>query len=62
MFCSLHCLQIEGFRDGLVNFENGHRPGRPVSVRHEQTVLFVKIFIEENPHITIPEICERLYS
>ena len=62
VFCTLHCLQIEGFRDGQVSFEDGHRPGRPVSVRHEQTVLFVKIFIEENPHITIPEICERLYS
>ena len=31
--------RTEGFRAGKVCFENGHRAGRPVLVRNEQTVL-----------------------
>ena len=53
------CRWTEGFRAGQVSFEDGHHPGRSVSVRNEQTVLFVKKRTGQNPHIAIREICER---
>ena len=44
------CRWFEWFRAGQVSFEDCHRPSRPISVRHEQSVLFVNniyIFIEK---------------
>ena len=33
--------------------------GRPISVQDENTMMFVKKMVEEDPHITIQEISER---
>ena len=46
------CRWIEKFRAGKVSFEDGHHLGPPVSDKKEQTMLFVKKIIEEDPHIT----------
>ena len=43
---------------GKVSCEDSHRQGRPVSLRSEHAVLFVKKLIEENPHTAIREICD----
>ena len=53
------CRWIEKFRAGKVSFEDGHHLGPPVSDKKEQTMLFVKKIIEEDPHKTIREISER---
>ena len=52
------CRWTEGFRTGKASFQEGHRPGRPVLVRNEQTVFFCVEKIEENQHITIREVCD----
>ena len=52
-------LACEADSDGTDCFEDGRRPGRPVSARNAKPVLFVKKLMKENPHITIHEICER---
>ena len=60
--CVLHCTVCrwtEGFRARKVSLEDGHCPSCLVLVSNEQTVLFVKKCIEENPHMIICEVCER---
>lgn len=45
---------IDGFYNlegGGIKTEDEHRPCHPISVRNEQTLLWVKQLIEEDPHI-----------
>lgn len=53
------CRWTEGFRAGKVSLEDGHCPSCLVLVSNEQTVLFVKKLVQEDPHVTIHEICKR---
>ena len=58
LYCTI-CRWIERFRAGKVSFEDGHHLGCAVLVRNEQTVVFMKKLIEQDPRVTILEIHER---
>ena len=50
---------VEQFKNGKTSVKDEDWSGCPISVWDENTLMFVKKMVEEDPHITIQEISER---
>ena len=60
--CVSHCTiyrWTEGFRAEKASLEDGQPPVHPISVRNEQTVLYVNKINEEDPQIINRLMCEK---